>query len=259
MALTSKRCCGDSRTQGAIYLEVLRSPKGLPLEHFLWCQPQVVDPATLGISPVGVHCLPDKQAVYHVFDWVGEKHYADIWDFLMEGQFLNFSRKIPKTFDFSNLTSDSRVFFIHRRAWIDNWKDYFRQEPEGLADSARTLRAASSTAQFTGFDCPRETNKHRIPFAYRENSVSEGEMCSRIWRQDLTKAVKEEGRWATRTLPCGGQYQGLLRPEGVTPRYKPAIFASFPIGRLAVIKGSGAKEAAKRARRSSLEVVEVEV
>lgn len=266
--LTSERLCG-TRVSGGVYIEVTRSHKGLPLEYFLWCQPQVIVPEVLGLSPVGVHLLPQPtgdKTLHHVFDYIGEGFYPNIWDFLSEGSFIGFSRRIPRNFDFSKLTSESKIFFIHRRAWIENWKEYFSREPEGLGEAARILNEASSTAQFTGFGCPRQRDKHRVPQSDQaalgvpgRHAVSESEMCSRIWRQDLTQAKQEEGRWATRTLPCNGQYQGLLRPEGVTPQYKPAIFACFPIGRLAVVKGPDSKATARKARKSKLPVEEVDL
>jgi hypothetical protein len=247
MSLSSKRCCGDSRTAGDAYLEIATSPNGREVEEFIWCPPAPVDMASLGASPVGVHLLPPRniggREVFYVIDWVGASHYPNVSDFIEEGKALGFSRKISGNFDYSKLSAESWIMFAHPRAIVQNATEYWAQEP---ADK-KLLSCLPRTHQ-PQEECP---------------------MCSRVWRQDLSlpgisaEALAEfagAGRRVERSLPCGWSYSGYLPPEGVTPEYVPGIFASFPLGKIAVVKSqdNSHQEKLARARKASLPVEEVD-
>jgi hypothetical protein len=57
------------------------------------------------------------------------------------------------------------------------------------------------------------------------------------------------------------RYRGLRRPDGVTPRYRPAAFASFPIALIEVVRdlvGQSHVAAIESARKSAIAVEEVD-
>lgn len=126
--ITNARLCGAGRVKEGVYIEVATSANGLPLEHFLFCPPVPIDAKELGISAIGLN-LVQRGDAYHIIDWVGESHYPDVADFLQEGNFLNFSRRAPRNFDFSKLSPASRIIFAHKRAHIENWQEYQQREP----------------------------------------------------------------------------------------------------------------------------------
>lgn len=270
MAYTSKRCCGDSRTAGDLYLEVATSPYGKPLEEFLWCPPQPVDIEQLGGSKVGIHYMPPREVagkeVFDVFDWIGEDSYPNVHDFIGEAQALGFSRKISSAFDFSKLSQQSWIFFIHPRGYIDNFQIYVKTEP----DAPTIVR------------CP--ATKHRLG--------DKKEMCARHWSTDLTPGPGSDrgfmtfaeaqglsapemlgvlkdlehlpsyqlARFRQVTLPCGFSYAGFQQPHLAKPPqppcYQPAIIGAFPLGRIVAIESDDGRHETKaeKARKGRLPV-----
>jgi hypothetical protein len=270
-ATSNTRLCGAGRVQGGVYFEVATSPYGAPLESFLFCPPIVLEDSEIqefGISPSGMSLLkrpqPDGSIIYHVADWIGVSHYPDIWDFLSEGNALNFSRRVPSTFDFSKLTKESRIYFIHARGWIENWHEYFEHEP---------------TYPLTKC-CPHDVASYKMNGRFpviseHSHSYKHETFCSRLWKQDLTNSkqtsveyLKTESpnaeiaqRLIRKKLPCGATYDGFLRPIGINPVYKIAIIGAFPLGRIAVVKSPDGKHTTKteKARKQDVfEVVEVD-
>lgn len=223
------RGCG-TRKEGGIYGECGLSPYGLPLEAFLIDPPIVVDRENLGLHPIGVTLLEDPTSgVTHVVDWVGEESYSHVADFLEEARRFGVSRRLPRTLDSSRLTSGSRLVLLHRRAIIGNPAPYF-----AARDGLRWEQG-----------CPAQRPDHRDP-------AQPPGMCAGLWWEDLTAGgpVPQEGtgsdpRLVTRTMPSF-TYQVRLRPAGVEPDYHLAMFASFPLSRIVVIRDpeGGTHEAA---------------
>lgn len=213
-----RRGCGDSRQVGSVYAEVPLSPFGRPLEDFLCDPPILIDTNEVGVTPVGVKMF-ERNGVWHLFDWVGSTHYPNVSDYWEEVRRLGLSRRLPTNLDFKKLTSQSRILLLHSRAWIDNFEEYVKAEPE-LKD-----------LQLLPYNkCPKNLKEH-------ERGKVES-MCSRLWYQDVQKAdYHPEGdkRTVRRKMPAF-DYYGLKKPEGAEPKYKVAIFASMPIHNLAVIK-----------------------
>lgn len=228
-AMAVKRGCG-TRKKGGVYWEVGMGPDGMPLEHFLIDPPTPLPEEYQGMSRQGVTTYTDpKTGVTHVLDWVGEEHYPNVMDFTEEVRRFGLSRRIPKNFDFSLITEKSRILLIHRRAIIRNCYEY----------------PAPDT-------CPKQYANH-TPEADPDN-YNPRRFCIGHWRMDLTIPEGEGGevggeaaeglhrehegktwKYAERRCPSFN-YAGFMRPDEVEPTYTPGIFASFPCGRLVVVK-----------------------
>lgn len=218
------RGCGASRTVGAIYAECPLSARGLSLEYCLVDPPIPVDCKELGITQVGVK-LVERNGVWHIMDWVGSAHYNNVADYVEEVRRFGLSRRLATNLDFKKLTSQSRILLLHSRAYIYNYDEYKNCEPD--------VEELEGLVPYPV--CPRNLPQHKRP----EMST----MCARLWYQDVTggdinaSPDDTEGRLrrVIRKMPSF-QYFALTAPEGVKPNYKVAIFASFPIANLAVVK-----------------------
>lgn len=198
-----ERGCG-TRVKGGVYAEIPLSKHGLPLESFLYCPPVPVDAAELGLSSVGVK-LVERNGVWHIFDIVGKQHYPNVADFVEEARRFGISRRLSQNLEFGKLTSESRLILLHDRAYIDNFEKYRGTH-----------------------ECPKLKKGHdQDPLP---------EMCISLWGEDLVDGtpLEETGRRVKRVMPSF-EYEGYSRPEGVTPKYKLAIFGSFPIPKLVVV------------------------
>ena len=198
--------------------------------------PIPVDVRAMGLSAIGVTLVrtvaSDGRPVTHVFDIVGQTHYPNVASFIDEARAHGVSRRLSRSLDFSRLEAGrSRLVLVHARAYLDNASAYF------------DVRRPS---QWT---CPKHSPAHLDPGAPPE-------MCSSLFREDLEgprlgvdrHTVVRAGHTAT---------AGLLPPDGVVPRHRHAIFASFPISRLAVITDPYAAThdvAVRSASRSSIAV-----
>lgn len=240
------RGCGY-RIAGATYVETavegvfLRGADGTPetFEKCLFDPPVAVDLEALrrryGVTEVGVHLVDhpgkDGTVVTHVFDIVGSKYYADIAGFIAEARAHGVSRRIPSTLDFSRLSEKSRIVLIHARGWIDNAAEYF---------------AARAPHEWS---CPKGLAEHSSP----EHAPA---MCASLYAEDLEGTADAGVRDVIRTVGST-TYRGRVRPEGVTPRYRHAIFASFPVSSIAVVRDAdGGKHvrAYDRARKAAVPV-----
>jgi hypothetical protein len=190
--------------KGGVYAEIPLSKHGLPLESFLFCPPVVVDAGALGLTNVGVKLI-ERDGVWHIFDIVGKQHYPNVADFVEEARRFGISRRLSQNLEFAKLTTESRLILLHDRAYIDNFGQY-RGDHE----------------------CPKAKKGHdHDPLP---------EMCISLWGEDLVdgEPVPEDDRRVKRVMPSF-EYEGYMRPEGVTPKYQLAIFGSFPIPKLVVV------------------------
>jgi len=208
------RGCG-TRQKGGIYVECPLSPYGKPLEEFLVDPPIPVDVKALGITQVGVK-LVERGGVWHIMDWVGSGHYENVADFVEEVRRFGLSRRLSKSLDFKKLSPQSRIILLHSRAFIENFKEYYKAE-EGDVKG-----------------CPKDISAHQ--------HEEQEECCARLWWQDITGGECDSflpdetpTRSVKRTMPSF-EYNGLSKPEDVEPDYKVAIFASFPVTNIAVVR-----------------------
>ena len=221
-AIAAPRGCGATRAKGGIYFECGLDPNGTPIEEFLIDCPSLVPPG-LGITPRGVSLI-EIGGVSHVVDWVGSEYYGNVADFVEEAQRLGLSRRLPSTLDFSRLTPASRILLIHARARVEN------------------------ASLYGPFPCPKTLHEPG------------SDACIGAWWEDVDGGTAVPGssnpRAVTRTMPSF-VYRARRRPDGLTPRYVPGFFASFPASRLAVVKG-GDGRALVAALKARLPVTEVD-
>lgn len=218
-----RRGCG-TRKKGAAYGETPMSEHGLPLEAYIQDPPIPIDPEEMGLSAVAVKLI-ERDGVYHVFDWVGEQHYPNIADFLEEARRFGVSRRLPKTLDFSKLTTETKMVLLHKRACIEAetnrtvyWDEYIRH-PQ---------------MEYVWRDpCP-------VAAVMNSGIHSPYEMCAGLWWQDIHDGVtthfedKELDRLVTVKMPSF-DYQAVWKPSDADPRYVPGIFASFSLVNIAVV------------------------
>jgi hypothetical protein len=176
------------------------SALGAPLESFLVDPPRIVDAQELGLNPRGVR-LVEIGGTWHILDWVGSKHYPFITDFLEETRRLGVSRKVSDQLDFSKLSKDSRMLFVHVHGAITNGGDL---EPF-----------------LNDFWCP--TGKR--------HEAREG--CVGLhWH--LAPPTEQDQLGSRRAIPCGNYGVKLMREKAPDALYALAVFASFPITRIAL-------------------------
>lgn len=204
-------------------------------DRCLYDPPIAVDLKRLGATDVGVHLVDsttkDGDVVTHVLDVVGRSHYPDVAGFIHEARAHGVSRRIPSTIDFSRLSARSRIILVHARAWIDNASEYFAARAPGE------------------WSCPKCAPEHL-------DSERPPAMCASLFDEDLEGHAEGGARDRIRTVG-DVTYRGRVRPEGVEPRYRHAIFASFPVTSIAVIRdprGSTHEAPLERARLAALPV-----
>jgi len=221
------RGCG-LRQPGAVYAVTALSAHGVPLEYFIVDPPQPVDCAGLGLTDRGVRIL-NTGATTVVADVVGTNYYPYATDFLEEVRRFGASRRLSPKLDFSQLGPFSRLWLIHRRAYLNNF--------QVLVPRVQVI-------------CPKYVHP------------PEPEVCciNLLYHvfdpQDV--ALKSDAR-PSRRMPAF-EYPVWTRPAGYTPDYVPALFLNLPISRLEVVRAADGshRSALARARTSSLEVVEVD-
>lgn len=260
-AIAVPRGCG-TRQQGGLYLEVGLGPGGMPLEHFLIDPPQPVDTDKMGIAPVGVKLVkePDRD-VWHVFDWVGSKHYPNVADFLEEVRRFGVSRRVSQGTDFSKITDESRLILLHSHAVIENHSLYYRARrvrSTASKDARPMVPAHGGNPDAKVWWCPKRRRDHVDP--------DKPTPCASLLWEDVeggeAYTAGEPGpgglydRWTVRKLPSF-EYVALAPPEGLKPKRRVGMFASFPLHRIVAVRdrhGDKHEVAAERARKSKLPV-----
>lgn len=225
----AERGCGH-RVAGGVYLEVPVSDRGLPLEHFIIDPPVPVNPEVLGLTPVGVTAI-ERDGITHIFDWVGSSHYPNVLDVLLEAQHLGLSRRISRTEPaLKKLTKESRIYLIHSRGWMLNFKEL--QEAIDVERSIPLLNPGMATRR-----CPKGKSDH----LYTPTKGLDV-MCAGLWWDDIEPgAVTNHApdssfpRRVVRQMPSFS-YTAWETPRGFRGDYRPALIASFPIAQITVIR-----------------------
>jgi hypothetical protein len=231
-----KRGCGDSRTEGAIYLEVSVQSGGLPLEAFLVDPLIPVTPEELGLSTLGVTLWDDDDGVTHVLDWVGQVHYPYPADFLEEGRFKGFSRRVSSALEVERLSPQSTILFVHARGYPAHFaalSDYWVSSSKGLQRKCRYAQR-------------RDERHFQVPPAVA---------CSRtLW----VDPPGERGGMRTFT-----DFRYRVHPQRELPvlrSYGSAIIARLPLSNLSIVASKGGAHhdtLDDLRRRSALPVFEV--
>ncbi len=245
-AIATARGCG-TRAGGGIYAEVGVDGGGLPIDHFLFCPPFRLVPdalQALGITALGV-TLVERQGVWHIFDVVGREHYPNVADFIEEARRFGISRRLSRSLEFAKLTSASRLFLLHARAWNRNAWDYYQAMPFISSDGSPYTVVKP---------CPKAIPAH--------NKIHEPPtMCAQLWWQDVTggEDVQSENakRQVKRTMPSFS-YRAAKAPDGMQAEYDTAIFASFPLSRIVVIRDGYGSDQQAYDRASQVHDIPVE-
>jgi len=208
--VTSPRACG-TRVAGGVYIEIPLSRTGRPLSDFIFCPPREIDLEANGLTSVGTKLMQEKSGIWHVFDVIGEDSYPNVADFIEETARLGVSRRIAKNTDFSKLTPGSCLFVIHRKAFIRNFFELQELSFERAGPSGWPPTCAARV---------------------HNEDAGQDIMCSKFWWNDVV-GLNERGMREVATV----SYWGNKVVEYCS--YSPAIFAGFPVIRLAVIEDQG--------------------
>lgn len=252
-AIAVPRGCG-TRKAGGVYAELGLSGDGVPLESFLMDPPRPVDNLGFPITAVGVTAF-EKNGVTHVLDWIGSQYYPNVPDVIEEVRRFGLSRRIGAGFDFSQLGPKSRILCVHQKAWVEPMKKM--RDPEESAHycpleidahhQAESPQCLGASWEHLVEGEPVEVDGDRPHLvALGHNPPIEETHLRASYRPRLVK----------RHMPSFSYY-GFEAPDGLSLTYRPAIFASFPISRLTVVRDpSGGKHesAAEKASTSSLDV-----
>lgn len=244
--LAVARGCGDTREEGALYLEVGLSAFGKPFDSFLLDPVVPLHPDDLlAIPRLGVTLIEGADGIVHVIDWIGETHYPFATDFLEEGRRKGFSRKISKLVEVNRLTpGKSMIYFLHARGYLENYRLFAAAEYEG--EPNRNCRWYRRESPF----CQTVTDGHCRRHLYAAVPVSGGSKnevdgpYTQLWRHFVDF-----------------DYQIYPPKVEIPPVWKPAYVARFPITNLAVVKArdeSHIDTLASARNRSRYEVKEVD-
>lgn len=228
---TGPRGCGKARKAGGLYAELLLGKHGRPVEDFLLDPPILLsfDAPTRVQMPIWMP-TGDRHTL-HLIDWIGESHYPNVADFVEEVRHMGLSRLIPPSLLRSEIEHPdtgervkvieafepaSRLITAHARAHIVT-----------IADYPRT------------WDCPHSNDRHR----------DTDQMCAGVFWWDVTDghamddAAREFiddphiDRRVRRIMPSF-DYEAHTAPHDVQPTYAPAMFAAWPVARLALVEGA---------------------
>lgn len=203
------RGCG-SRQAGGVYLECGLSKNGLPVETFL-VDPPIIEGEGGAEDWYQPHRSPvwfERAGVNHLVIWVGEEFYPNVFDFIEEVKVAGVSRRVPSSIDFSKLSADSRMIFVHPRAAVTATQ---------ALDGRPTL-------------CPKDMGDGAV----RHPSFTADTRCLGAAKY-LARPTPDMGPGWVR-LPCGASYQaGEGAPLDLPTR--PGVFLQTPITGVAMITG----------------------
>lgn len=275
-AVPVERGCG-SREANGLYWELGVGPGGRPMADFLIDPPYLVPRgmiAARGVTPMVR--MEQGQPVAHILDRVGLEHYPNLADFVEEGARFGLSRRLP-----SNLLArmveipgqterrplvellgpSSRLMLIHDRAApIDvlrtnkPWRCFNGIEnhtPEHYAEQVEIWKA-------TAYEGPAPVACLGVCWYDVTEGDPDAPKPGGVWnllRPEYGPFISEDNpRLVRRNMPSFHYYACRPFIEKYADEYRPAIFASVPCSRLAVVDGDRAKEIAKEAQRADLRV-----
>lgn len=220
--MSIKRGCG-TRGPGGIYFEFNTGPGGRPLEDFLLCPPQPIDPAW-GLTPVSTRVIENC-----ILDWIGEGYWPNVADYLEEVRNFGVSARLPKNLDFSKLTRNSLFCPVHSRGLNHSWNVYPERQ----------------------YACPSGLHE-----------ANEGPCAGYHW-EDITEGMPRDSHFylkrpTQRQMPSF-MYTANARPDAVIPEFEPAVIACFPCTRIVVVRGDGFDESYEKASAASGEIPVVPV
>lgn len=203
-----------------------------------------------------------RRMMAHVFDVIGADNYPNAWDFLRETEVLGISRKFASTMldQAARLERHSRFLPVHKTAWIDNANEIlgFLTESQRAFFECPKHHVYHQPAQFVAGLFPLDGERAPDPdgeptcagmlrhvvtqgkplemdyfkHLYLDDSF-EGKRMRRLFPFDALQALIQNPLLTVRNLKCGAAFVGFEAP--IKPVFKHAVFASFPIGGIALI------------------------
>jgi hypothetical protein len=181
------RGCGE-REPGGVYAESGLSPKGRPLEEFLFDPPL---PIPEGLDLInkpqlwqrmlasGELALDEEELpIFDLLIWVGEEHYKYCPDYLEETRRWGSSRRLNPNLDLSLLSRSSRMILAHPHVLNMRWQE---QRPP--------------------LDCKKAVPGHDAAIAARDDEV-EGATSEAEAEMSLSAFVYRAGDNAGALLPA---------------------------------------------------------
>ncbi len=126
------RGCGE-REPGGVYAESGLSPRGRPLEEFLFDPPlpipeglDLINKPQLWVRSLASGELAldeEEKPIYDLLIWVGEEHYKYCPDYLEETRRYGASRRLNPNLDLSLLSRSSRMILAHPHVLNTRWQE----------------------------------------------------------------------------------------------------------------------------------------
>jgi hypothetical protein len=266
MAITHvpELACGF-RQSGGIYATLDLVENGTAsVEDFVVCPPVKIDSDEMGLSAIGTKLI-EQNGVWHVLDIIGQDSYPNVADFLEEARRQGISRRISKRTEFSLLGPGSRLILAHAHGYIDNAVEFYHVRPNDEWWCPRDIPDHTEPPEgnigYLSRECCSSLHWECVEggVAASDPDAPGGMLCGNL-HTDITGVHmhrrRSDPRAVVRTLPSFS-YRALRTPEGVAPKYSLAVVASFPIGRLEVVRdfhGDSHEDALRKANQSRLEV-----
>jgi hypothetical protein len=266
------RGCGE-REPGGVYAESGLSPRGRPLEEFLFDPPLPI-PEGLDLVnkpqfwqrtlPSGEPALDEEgQPIFDLLIWVGEEYYPYCPDYLEETRRYGASRRLNPNLDLSLLSRSSRMILAHPHVLNTRWQE--QRPPQsckksvpghdvpaashGVKENARDESGEGriSSLALTGAAAGREL----ISLAVSPEIPHMGPCLFKVWElipreaaQTVIEAADDavgEQHSGTESLPlCLREIGSTIyqyRPTGESAEgLVPGLFAALPITGFALIR-----------------------
>lgn len=179
----AERGCG-SRAPGGVYVECGVDAGGIDISHFM---PDPV-PAFSMESHRGQD-FRKRNGVWHLFDWVGAKHYPTAADVFEETRRFGASRRAAPNDEFGKLSVESRLILVHPRARAVNPARLHWIEAELGLQSLPSYRKRCMLYRATGGEDESHFGEGR------PSGQGTYEPCTRFWWLDAGWGSKVPGEY----------------------------------------------------------------
>lgn len=166
------RGCGE-REPGGVYAESGLSPRGRPLEEFLFDPPLPIPDGLDLVNkpqlwqrrlPSGEPALDEEeQPIFDLLIWVGAEHYPYCCDYLEEVKRYGASRKLNPNLDLALLSRSSRMILVHPHVLNTLWQE--QRPPESCKKKVpghATATVKNEEAGDTGQDFGEGLHSHLL-------------------------------------------------------------------------------------------------
>lgn len=230
------RGCGE-RVRGGVYAECPVGGSGRPFMSFMFCPPRVVAPE-IGLSPQGQVIWEDESGRQLMMDWVGEKSWPNVLDYILEGGRMGLSWRIAPQ-NAKKLRAGAYGVPVHPRGFILNWKDMKGR----WIDSCPKLRGNPARHDLDGradydqkwyddlYPLFKEPYEHGMCAGYHWQNV-----CDGITPQPDDEFTSGKYIVPVRRVMPSFEYDAYMTTN-FRAKYEPAAIGAWPILGLAVIDG----------------------